>query len=176
VTPRSSPERADAPTDLVKMGAMRVISWNMGMADRSRRFVNTHDQAWRYLLGLTPDLAFLQETLPPDWVEDEGRVVRNPFQKWGSLVFSPRLAIERFALRENNSLLALPNYLVPRTVPSRKGGPSGQWPGAPGCLPPRRFDWPSEGRACSSSGIGATCSGWPPCLRTRRRSRSRNWL
>lgn len=94
------------------MHAVRVITWNMGLADRSRRFVKTHGQAWRHLLGLSPDLAFLQETFPPDWVESEGTVVRDPFQKWGSLVFSPTLAIEPFALPEDSSLRALPNYLA----------------------------------------------------------------
>jgi hypothetical protein len=61
------------------MHAVRVITWNMGMADRSRRFVKTHEQAWRYLVGLSPDLAFLQETIPPDWVEAKGEsfVIRS---------------------------------------------------------------------------------------------------
>src|SRR5947209_6954048 len=94
------------------MQAVRVITWNMGVADRLRRFVKTHDQAWRFLLRLSPDLAFLQETLPPDWVQSEGRVVRDPFQRWGSLIFSPTLAIEPFALPESSSLRALPNYLA----------------------------------------------------------------
>jgi len=40
---------------------MRVISWNMGLADRSRRFLKTHDEAWRFLLALMPDFAFKQE-------------------------------------------------------------------------------------------------------------------
>ncbi len=84
----------------------------MGKADRSRRFVKTHDLAWRFLLGLNPDLAFLQETLPPDWVHSEGRVVRDPFEKWGSVVFSPTLPIEPFALPEGSPLHALPNYLA----------------------------------------------------------------
>jgi len=94
------------------MHAVRVITWNIGMADRLRRFVKTHEQAWRYLVGLSPDLAFLQETFPPDWVEGEGRVVHDPFGKWGSLIFSPTLAIEPFALPENSSLRALPKYLA----------------------------------------------------------------
>lgn len=84
----------------------------MGLADRPRRFVKTHAEAWRYLIGLSPDLAFLQESFPPDWVEGEGRVVRDPFQRWGSAIFSPTLAIEPFALPEDSSLRALPNYLA----------------------------------------------------------------
>jgi hypothetical protein len=94
------------------MLGMRVITWNMGLADRSRRFVKTHDEAWRFLLELGPDLAFLQETFPPDWVETEGRIVRDPFRKWGSVVFSPSLSTERFELPEDSRLRALPNYLA----------------------------------------------------------------
>ena len=103
------------------MHAVRVITWNMGMADRWRRFVKTHEQAWRYLLGLSPDLALLQETLPPGWVESEGRVARDPFERWGSLIFSPSLAIEAFALPESSSLRALPNYLALAEVPLPDG-------------------------------------------------------
>ena len=65
------------------MRSVRVVTWNMGMADRARRFVKTHDQAWRHVLRLSPDLAFLQEAFPPDWVEGEGTVVRDLFQQWG---------------------------------------------------------------------------------------------
>ena len=91
---------------------MRVISWNMGLADRSRRFLKTHDEAWRFLLGLGPDLAFIQESLPPDWGEIEGRIMRDPFKKWGSAVFSPGLEIEPLTLPVGNPLRALPNYLA----------------------------------------------------------------
>lgn len=103
------------------MHGVRVVTWNMGMADRARRFVRTHDQAWRYLLELSPDLAFLQETFPPDWVESEGRVVRDPFEKSGSLIFSPELAIEPFSLPEDSSLRALPNYLAFAEIPLPDG-------------------------------------------------------
>lgn len=110
--------RADTSDDAPRM---RVVSWNMGMADRPRRFAKTHDQAWRYLLGVSPDLAFLQETLPPAWVEREGRVVRDAFERWGSLIFSPTLAIEAFSLPEDSSLRALPKYLAFAEVPLPDG-------------------------------------------------------
>jgi endonuclease/exonuclease/phosphatase (EEP) superfamily protein YafD len=103
------------------MHAVRVVTWNMGLADRRRRFVRTHDEAWRYLLGLGPKLAFLQEAFPPDWVEGEGIVVRDPFERWGSLIFSPTLAIEPFALPEDSSLRALPKYLAFAEVPLPDG-------------------------------------------------------
>jgi hypothetical protein len=83
-TRRMSWTRRQVP---VMMHAVRVITWNMGLG-WSRRFVRTHEEAWRYLLGLRPDLAFLQETFPPHWAEGEGRVVRDPFEKWGSFARS----------------------------------------------------------------------------------------
>lgn len=64
---------------------MRVISWNIGMARESRGKPGLHDQAWHYLLGLGPDLAFLQEALPPPWVRGEGTLVHGPIEKWGSV-------------------------------------------------------------------------------------------
>jgi endonuclease/exonuclease/phosphatase (EEP) superfamily protein YafD len=103
------------------MHVVRVVTWNMGLADRRRRFIRTHDEAWRYLLRLGPDIAFVQEAFPPDWVEREGRVARDSFKRWGSVVFSPTLAIEPFALPEGNSLRALPNYLAFADVPRPDG-------------------------------------------------------
>jgi endonuclease/exonuclease/phosphatase family metal-dependent hydrolase len=103
---------------------MRVITWNLGLADRSRRFVKTHDAAWRYLMSMAPDLAFLQEALPPSWAETEGRVVRDPFRRWGSLIFSRTLAIEPYALPEDSPLRALPNYLAFAEVPMPDGRPA----------------------------------------------------
>jgi endonuclease/exonuclease/phosphatase family metal-dependent hydrolase len=96
---------------------VRVVTWNMGLADRAGRFASTHEQAWRYLLELKPDLAFLQEAFPPDWVEGEGAVVRDPFDRWGSLIFSPTLAIRRLSLPEDSPLRALPKYLAFAEVP-----------------------------------------------------------
>src|SRR5256885_1333254 len=99
------------------IAAVRVGSWDMGLADRWSRYVRTHKEAWRYLLGLSPDVAFLQEAFPPDWVDGEGRVARDPFKKWGSVVFSPTLTIETFDLPEGSSLRVLPNYLAFVEVP-----------------------------------------------------------
>jgi hypothetical protein len=46
---------------------------------------------------------------------------RLPFERWGSLIFSPSPTIELFALPENCSLRALPNYLAFAEVPLRDG-------------------------------------------------------
>jgi len=91
---------------------MRVITWNMGMAQRDRQKPGLHDRAWHYLLGLGPDLAFLQEALPPAWVRGEGTLVHGPFTQWGSLVFSPRFPLEPFRLPEQSRLRRLGSYLA----------------------------------------------------------------
>jgi hypothetical protein len=91
---------------------MRVVSWNMGMAHHSRGQPGLHDQAWHYLLGLGPDLALLQETLPPGWVRNEGTLVCGPFKQSGSAIFSPRFPIERFLLPSKSVLRPLGAYLA----------------------------------------------------------------
>src|SRR5688500_16030825 len=84
----------------------------MGMADRYRRKRGLHDQAWHYLLGLGPDLALLQETLPPGWVRTEGALVHGPFKQSGSAIFSPRFPVERFVLPGQSLLHPLGAYLA----------------------------------------------------------------
>jgi hypothetical protein len=77
---------------------MRLVTWNMGLARRTGESARTHDQAWHYLLGLGPDLAFVQEALAPSWVRTEGAIVHGPYRQWGSAVFSPRLPINRLRM------------------------------------------------------------------------------
>jgi hypothetical protein len=100
---------------------MRVVTWNMGLADRRRRFVKTHSDAWDYLRSLKPDLAFLQESLPLVDEPEHGEVLRDPFEKWGSLVYSPTLAIEPLVLSETSALRGLPNYLAFARFPLSDG-------------------------------------------------------
>src|SRR6266508_2456016 len=60
---------------------MLILSWNMGCGPRSR-YRRSHADAWRYLLELRPDVAFVQEALrnsePPSvhgrtfWSTDRG--------------------------------------------------------------------------------------------------------
>jgi hypothetical protein len=95
---------------------MRVISWNMGMNDPRFSRSGVHDQAWQYLLGLGPDLAFLQETLPPAWVRTEGQLVCGPLKTWGSTIFSPRYPLQPFRLPDESRLRALGSYLAVGTA------------------------------------------------------------
>jgi endonuclease/exonuclease/phosphatase family metal-dependent hydrolase len=92
--------------------AVRVISWNMGMGPSRRPVPGLHDQAWHYLLGLGPDLAFVQEALPPAWVRSEGNLIQGPVKRWGSAIFSPRYPLERYRLAPSSNLRALGSYLA----------------------------------------------------------------
>ena len=91
---------------------MRVVGWNMGMARESRGKSGVHNQAWHYLLGLRPDLAFVQVALPPAWVRSEGMLVHGPFTQWCSAIFSPRYPLERVRLPTESNLRALGAYLA----------------------------------------------------------------
>lgn len=91
---------------------MRVISWNMGLNNRAFAKPGTHDQAWHYLLGLGPDIAFLQECLPPSWVHGEGRLVGEAFSGWGSVIFCPRFPLRRSRPPEGSRIHALGAYLA----------------------------------------------------------------
>jgi hypothetical protein len=66
---------------------MRVVSWNMGCA--TKRYCSVRDEAWRFLLGLEPDIALVQEAMLdlPAWLEAEGTLFIRPAfgdQRWGS--------------------------------------------------------------------------------------------
>ncbi len=84
----------------------------MGLGSVGVRKPDLHDQAWHYLLGLGPDLAFLQETLPPAWTRSEGTLIHGPFKRWGSVIFSPRYPLERFRIPQESNLRALGSYLA----------------------------------------------------------------
>jgi endonuclease/exonuclease/phosphatase family metal-dependent hydrolase len=43
---------------------MRFITWNMGKAFE-QRCRDSHDRSWKTLLGLNPDVAFVQESRRP---------------------------------------------------------------------------------------------------------------
>src|SRR5262245_36501094 len=87
---------------------MLIVSWNMGCGPRSR-YRRTHADAWRYLLELEPDVAFVQEALRISAPSSQG----NTF--WsadlgtdsGTAVFVRRgLAAEPVTLRSAGSYVA----------------------------------------------------------------------
>src|SRR6266540_4549553 len=112
----TGPCRLNATEKARQNPAMRVVTWNMGMGPGRQHLPGAHDQAWHYLLGLGPDLAFLQETLPPSWVRGEGTVVHGPFKQWGSAIFSPRFPLGPHPLAEDHHLRKLGTYLAFATV------------------------------------------------------------
>jgi hypothetical protein len=67
---------------------MRIVTWNLGAAFGPYR--EDHDRAWRALLGLGPDLALVQEAIPPPWLSPEWHVIVGPFQFWASAIVSRR--------------------------------------------------------------------------------------
>lgn len=91
---------------------MRVITWNMGLATGGAERRRLHEQAWHFLLGLGPDIAFVQESLPPAWVRSAGSIIHGPFIRWGSAVFSPRYPLERVHVGPDTNLHALGSYLA----------------------------------------------------------------
>jgi endonuclease/exonuclease/phosphatase family metal-dependent hydrolase len=68
---------------------MRIMTWNMG---RNTGFGTVHDDAWRFVLGHA-DVALLQETVPPSWVEGECEVAAVqawPTKPWCTAIITPR--------------------------------------------------------------------------------------
>jgi hypothetical protein len=106
----------DSASPLAHNPRMRVITWNMGMARESRGRPGLHEQAWHYLLGLGPDLAFVQEALPPSWVRGEGTLIHGPLKQWGSALLSPRYPLEGFRLPDGSNLRNLGTYLALATA------------------------------------------------------------
>jgi endonuclease/exonuclease/phosphatase family metal-dependent hydrolase len=87
---------------------MRILVWNMAGGfgyDQPR-----HDRAWRYVQEQDPDIALLQEAVPPSWASEHWRgVVWTPkYAKrvnssnvpWGSAIVTRSLALERPAADE----------------------------------------------------------------------------
>src|SRR3954447_19350132 len=91
---------------------MRVVTWNMGLAMATRNDMAAHDQAWHFLLGLRPDVALVQEALPPPWVRSEGTLIQGPFREWGSAIFCPRYPLEPHRPAAPSNLAAFGGYLA----------------------------------------------------------------
>jgi len=72
---------------------VRVVSWNLGFAIAFKR---THDRAWHYLAALDPDIALLQEVVPPAWARDRWTIEARPLRDWGTaIVAKPGLKLQR---------------------------------------------------------------------------------
>ena len=65
---------------------VRVVSWNLG--HNTGGYARRHEEAWDYLLEeLRPDVALVQEAVPPDGL-DRSVVFVKPWAKrpWGSAI------------------------------------------------------------------------------------------
>ena len=89
---------------------MRIVSWNLGYA---MNFKSTHDRAWHYLAALDPDIALLQEVLPPTWARSKWDIEMRPVREWGTaIVAKPSLKLRGSPDRNGDSAtgaMSLPN-------------------------------------------------------------------
>lgn len=73
---------------------MNVVTWNMGYMGHAK----IHDAAWHWLFDtLQPDVAFLQECVPPEWAYKQGSLVfgraypKTPSHRWGTSLYTSSL-------------------------------------------------------------------------------------
>jgi endonuclease/exonuclease/phosphatase family metal-dependent hydrolase len=86
--------------------SVRITTWNMGFHD----YRPHHEEAWRYLVEvLAPDLAFVQEAVPPPWVYERFAVVRGIAWEggtWGSAIVSTKPLKPLFSDSSRGSVVA----------------------------------------------------------------------
>jgi len=64
---------------------VKILCWNLGAAaGRWRDEPELHERAWHWVAAVDPDIAFLQETCPPDWARARWEVLTLPFHFWAS--------------------------------------------------------------------------------------------
>ncbi|MEI8334821.1 MAG: endonuclease/exonuclease/phosphatase family protein [Chloroflexota bacterium] len=81
---------------------MRIVSWNPGAAYGP--YVGRHDEAWRYLESLEPDIALLQECVPAAWALRRWTVVKPAFSFWTTAVAVPARPTTEVAIPKGNLL------------------------------------------------------------------------
>ncbi len=80
---------------------VRIVSWNLGIAFHFRR---SHDRAWHYLAALDPDIALLQEVLPPAWARERWDIEMRPVRDWGTAIAAkPGLKLRGVSDRNGDS-------------------------------------------------------------------------
>jgi hypothetical protein len=121
--------RITAPTAICGTSAtgagttdMKLVSWNLGVAFGP--YVQWHDRAWHWLATLDPDLALLQECVPPDWARERWAIVNLPFQLWASaIVAKPELGLAPVGVDKASLLGRFGSYLATAEIPIPSGGP-----------------------------------------------------
>ena len=66
---------------------MKVLCWNLGAAaGRWRDDPALHERAWHWIAAVDPDLAFLQESRPPEWARERWEILTRPYHFWASAI------------------------------------------------------------------------------------------
>jgi len=87
---------------------VRLATWNVGYWGHAKR----HEEAWRWLLDeLRPDVALLQECVPPSWVQEEhglifGVASQTSGQPWGTAIVTVGHPLELRPLPELEAWVA----------------------------------------------------------------------
>jgi endonuclease/exonuclease/phosphatase family metal-dependent hydrolase len=89
---------------------VKIMCWNLGhAAGRWRDDPDLHDRAWHWIAAVDPDLAFLQETQPPEWARERWEILTLPHSFWASALVTKR------------GSQVIPVVLPPRGVIERAG-------------------------------------------------------
>ena len=97
-----------------------MVTWNLGGAYGP--YMQWHDRAWHWLAALDPDLALLQECVPPAWACERWTVVTLPYTFWASaLVARSALALRAVPLAEGTLLHRFGSYLATGEVTLPEG-------------------------------------------------------
>lgn len=93
---------------------MRVLCWNLGVAwGRWRDDPALHDRAWHWIAALDPDLALLQEVLPPAWASERWDVRVGPHEFFASaLLARHRTDLRQASLPSGGVLERFGSYLA----------------------------------------------------------------
>src|SRR5690242_8688307 len=89
----------------------------MGAAHgRWRDDPSLHERSWQWVAELNPDVALLQECIPPAWASARWRVVNRPFKWWTSAVVARRdLDLAEYVVPSGGPLDRLGSYLSTAT-------------------------------------------------------------
>lgn len=94
---------------------MRLISWNLGAAYGP--YIDRHEEAWRWLQAADPDVALLQETVPPAWAGEQWTLLHRPFELWASaIVAKPDIGVRPVELAGDSMLGRFGSYLATAQV------------------------------------------------------------
>jgi exonuclease III len=100
---------------------MRVLSWNLGAAFGP--YKEWHDRAWHWIAAVDPDVALLQECVPPPWARERWTILTLPFTHWASaIVAKPEVGLASLDLDPDSLLGRFGSYLATGEVPMADGG------------------------------------------------------